>query len=156
LHGVGIPFTLGAESQGEAIGWAADGRSFYTTSESNGLPTAPIHSYAFAALAGDYNNDGVVDAADYSIWRDTLGSTVDRRADGDNSGMVNSPDYDIWAENFGAMSGAGASGVASNSQAAPEPASVTLMLMGAATLVAMVGRHGARHSWRSLTAYRAP
>jgi hypothetical protein len=49
LHGDGVPFTLGLESQGEAIGWAADGSSFYTTSESDGLPTAPIHSYAFTA-----------------------------------------------------------------------------------------------------------
>ncbi|MGE3242946.1 MAG: PEP-CTERM sorting domain-containing protein [Pirellulales bacterium] len=41
------PFALGPESQGEAIGWAADGKSFYTTSEFDGRPTAPIHSYAF-------------------------------------------------------------------------------------------------------------
>jgi arabinogalactan endo-1,4-beta-galactosidase len=29
---------------------------------------------------GDYNRDGVVDAADYTVWRDTLGSTTDLRA----------------------------------------------------------------------------
>ena len=49
LHGPGVSYTLGVESQGEAIGWASDGASFYTTSESDGKPSAPIHAYAFAA-----------------------------------------------------------------------------------------------------------
>jgi hypothetical protein len=48
LNGPGIPFALGVESQGEAIGWAADGHHFYTVSESDGHATAPIHSYALS------------------------------------------------------------------------------------------------------------
>ena len=36
------------------------------------------------SLAGDYNGDGVVDAADYTVWRDTFGQTgADLAADGD-------------------------------------------------------------------------
>ena len=42
LHGTGIPFPLGFELQGEAIGWAADGKGFYTTSEIPVLTSAPI------------------------------------------------------------------------------------------------------------------
>ena len=30
---------------------------------------------ASVGLAGDYNDDGVVDAADYTVWRDNLGGT---------------------------------------------------------------------------------
>ena len=58
-------------------------------------------------LAGDYNSNGIVDAADYTVWRDTLGSTSDFRADGSGStpgvpdGVVDALDYDFWKANFG-------------------------------------------------------
>lgn len=60
-------------------------------------------------LLGDYNGDGIsngtddgsVDAADYSVWRNTLGSTTDLRADGDDDGVVDQDDYDIWRDHYG-------------------------------------------------------
>lgn len=52
------------------------------------------------SVAGDYNSDGVVDAADYTVWRDTLNSTTDLRADGDESGTIDSADYQLWKDNF--------------------------------------------------------
>ena len=58
-------------------------------------------------LPGDYNFNGVVDAADYSVWRDTVGSTNDLRADGSGAaagvpdGVVDELDYDFWKANFG-------------------------------------------------------
>ena len=54
------------------------------------------------SLAGDYNHNGIVDTADYTIWRDTLGSTSDLRADGDSNGVVNAADYSVWKMSFGA------------------------------------------------------
>lgn len=54
------------------------------------------------AYVGDYNLDGVVDAADYTVWRGALGSTTDPRADGDGNGVVEEADYDVWKANFGA------------------------------------------------------
>lgn len=52
---------------------------------------------------GDYNGNGVNDAADYTIWRDTLGDVVPvgTGADGDASGVIDAGDYDAWANNFG-------------------------------------------------------
>lgn len=60
----------------------------------------------FERLVGDYNLDGVVDAADYTVWRNTPGSTADLRANGDNTGtsfgVVDEADYMAWKSNFGA------------------------------------------------------
>ncbi len=52
-------------------------------------------------LTGDYNFDGIVDGSDFTVWRNTLGSTSDLRADGDFSGTVGPEDYDVWIANFG-------------------------------------------------------
>jgi CSLREA domain-containing protein len=78
-------------------------------------------------LPGDYNFNGIVDAADYTAWRDTLGSTNDLRADGGGTtagvpdGVVDSLDYDFWKSQFGnvLMAGSGAAG------ATAEPTSLT-------------------------------
>jgi ELWxxDGT repeat protein len=54
---------------------------------------------------GDYNANGTVDAADYVVWRKTLGSTTDLRANGDNTGpsagVIDQADYAVWRANFG-------------------------------------------------------
>jgi hypothetical protein len=80
-------------------------------------------------VPGDYNGNGIVDAADYSIWRNTFGSTTDLRANGNNSGasanVIDQADYTFWKTHFGqtSASGGGAFGV-------PEPATVLLLLAG--------------------------
>jgi hypothetical protein len=54
-------------------------------------------------LDGDYNLDGTVDAADYTVWRDTFGQSITAHigADGDGSGTVGPEDYTVWVDNFG-------------------------------------------------------
>lgn len=56
-------------------------------------------------LIGDYNEDGVVNAADYIRWRNSAGQIVDpyRGADGDGSGGVDQLDYDSWKANYGSV-----------------------------------------------------
>lgn len=75
---------------------------------------------------GDYNENGIVDAADYTIWRDTLGSTTELAADGNGDGTVNAADYDFWKMNFGMTNEPGGSGSGS---AVPEPASAALLFL---------------------------
>jgi hypothetical protein len=53
------------------------------------------------AMAGDYNLDGTVGAADFVIWKKTEGSTHDFRADGNGDGRVDQADHDVWKAHFG-------------------------------------------------------
>lgn len=76
-----------------------------------------------APIAGDYNGDGVVDAADYTVWRDSFGSASNLVADGDGNGIVGQPDYLIWRDNFGQ----GAQAASSN--LVPEPSTMLLLLL---------------------------
>ena len=57
-------------------------------------------------LPGDFNGNGVVDAADYTVWRDNLGSTSNAalHGNGDATVGVGAGDYTLWKANFGATS----------------------------------------------------
>jgi hypothetical protein len=57
----------------------------------------------FDAMVGDFNADGIVDAADYTVWRDTSGQTVVAFAGADANGdmHVDAKDYALWKANFG-------------------------------------------------------
>lgn len=60
---------------------------------------------------GDYNRDAAIGAADYVVWRKTLGRTgitPFSGADGSGNGSIGPEDYTIWRSNFGATGGAGA------------------------------------------------
>ena len=90
-------------------------------------------------LPGDYNFNGIVDAADYSVWRDTLGSTTDLRADGTASGVVDVKDFFVWKENFGATLGGGASEEAGTVQSLGLPPSASVPRSPEAASVAGAG-----------------
>lgn len=85
-----------------------------------------------SGLAGDFNADGVVDAADYTVWRDNLGAADETALNGNGNGAdgVDSADYALWKANFGNTSGAGAGSRAS----VPEPTSITLLLLSLAAV----------------------
>ncbi|MEX0612881.1 MAG: PEP-CTERM sorting domain-containing protein [Pirellulales bacterium] len=82
------------------------------------------------ALFGDYNDNGIVDAADYVIWRKRLNQNVTIPNDM-TPGMVTATDYTVWRTNFGdTPSGGTGSAVAG----VPEPSGTALMLLGCATV----------------------
>lgn len=84
---------------------------------------------------GDYNGDGRVDAADYTVWRNSFGSTENLAADGNLSGEIDAEDYLIWKEAYAAQT----VGLASGSEI-PEPASTGFLALVAFSLGAAV-RH---------------
>lgn len=89
---------------------------------------------------GDFNGDGKVDAADYTVWRDNLGGNSSAlNGNGTGAATVVAADYDLWKTNFGA-GGPGAGGLAGG--AVPEPTSAILLIVGFAGLAA--GRRSVR------------
>jgi hypothetical protein len=106
--------------------------SFLLTTDTAGNGFAGAIRYVGGGgLVGDYNGDGFVNLADYTVWRDTLGSTTDLAADGNNNGSIEAGDYNLWKSNFGSSSGSLA---AVSSAQVPEPSTVVLL-----TLLATVG-----------------
>ena len=80
-------------------------------------------------LLGDYNSNGVVDAADYVLYRHTLGQTgTAPAADGNANGVIDAGDFDTWRTNFGHTNPASGSLAGS---AVPEPSTFLLMLFAA-------------------------
>jgi lysozyme len=71
------------------------------------------------AIPGDYNRDDRVDAADYVVWRKTMGQTVPlySGADGNGNARIDSGDYTVWQTNMGGTAGAGGG----SAPAVPEP-----------------------------------
>jgi autotransporter-associated beta strand protein len=93
----------------------------------NIMLTAPNIS---VGVAGDYNGNGVVDAADYTYWRDRLGQnlTLPQSDPNDTDGVVTTAEYNFWKSRFGATSGSASSSLSGN-QAIPEPASLALSML---------------------------
>lgn len=53
-------------------------------------------------LAGDYNRDNLVNIADYTTWRNSLGASgTGLLADGNSDLHVDELDYQLWRSNFG-------------------------------------------------------
>jgi hypothetical protein len=94
------------------------------------------------APLGDYNVDGVVDEADYVVWRKQVGQTDDLDADGNLDGVIDDVDYEIWRRHFGQVIDYGEGGV-STGAAAPEPGAGAIALVGM-LLVAGFQRRGKR------------
>ncbi|TWT94829.1 Choline-sulfatase [Botrimarina colliarenosi] len=68
-----------------------------------GVTRAVLLAEPAAPFPGDFNGDGLVNAADSTVWRDQLGKVVPvgSSADGDFDGRVEDDDRSIWTGNYG-------------------------------------------------------
>jgi hypothetical protein len=83
-------------------------------------------------LPGDFNNDGSVDAADYTVYRDNLGAAVTLPGD-PTPGNVTADDHAVWAANYGATAPAPSMAFAM-AAAVPEPTTAVMVVLAAAGL----------------------
>ncbi|WP_425398866.1 dockerin type I domain-containing protein [Aeoliella sp.] len=81
-------------------------------------------------LEGDYNGDGRVNAADYTVWRNSLGATgAGHPADGNFDWVVDESDYTLWKDHFGEQNPRRL-----QSAEVPEPATAMLGLLAVISL----------------------
>jgi phospholipase/lecithinase/hemolysin len=94
-------------------------------------PTAAVHAILaehmlqLFALAGDFNGDNTVDAADYIDWRRESGTSAD---------------YDTWRAHFGQSAPGGASQSIGQGAAVPEPHPWIAILAASALVAAWLRR----------------
>lgn len=92
----------------------------------NGTVTA---SDFLTGLAGDYNADGVVDTADYTVWRDNVGANAGTLLNDTDGGVIGQAQYDTWSANYGSSLTAQTT---SQSLAVPEPSTFGILIAGLA------------------------
>lgn len=116
------------------------------TASYNDAMTELILTFA-AGLGGDFNGDGIVNIADYAVWRNNLGANESVLPPGstDGSTIVDAADYELWRTNFGMTTGA-LNTITSAPAAVPEPSSFVLLagiLVGGAVALRRrgIGQH---------------
>jgi len=112
-------------------------------SVNNAAGTFVIHDWAYqtvggvgilagdvgtVGVAGDYNGNGVVDMADYVLWRN--GGPLQNEVN--SIGTVDASDYTAWRANFGETSSGSGAAVSANS--VPEPLTLGLFAAGSVGL----------------------
>ncbi|TWT92134.1 hypothetical protein Pla108_41440 [Botrimarina colliarenosi] len=117
----------------ELTAWGGTAAPVITLDTTTG--PAPFITIEAPTVPGDYNNDGAVDVADYTVWRDNLGGSITLNgedADATTPGVVDQEDYDFWAANFGLTAADVSPLPPLAGTAVPEPGAVLLALPGLA------------------------
>jgi hypothetical protein len=83
-----------------------------------------LRSSVVGRVPGDYEGDSNVDGHDFLLWQQTVGSTIDLRADGNVDGVVDGADLSFWEVRYG-QTFSGPVGAVSGSMAAAEAQAVT-------------------------------
>lgn len=114
-----------ANGSGNISRYAFDGTflSTFASPSANGFTEATAFVVVPNLLIGDFNNNGIVDAADFVVWRNA--SPFATLPNDDTPGVVDASDYADWRANFGKSSAATSAALSTN--LVPEPASILLL-----------------------------
>ena len=120
---IGVRITNEADATGEVVGYAYENQLGVAISAGDvGTPMG---------LDGDYNGNNIIDAADYTTWRDAMTAGATSLTNDHTPGVVDESDFTYWRSHFGESLGAGSA----RSVAVPEPASIVMAAVGSFTLV---------------------
>jgi len=99
------PWPATADGQGDALARTGSDNFGDLAASWLAMPPSPGSVPFTPAYRADFNADGLVDSADYTIWRDSLGQTVavGTGADASDNGIIDAADYSIWQQHYGAQ-----------------------------------------------------
>ncbi|MGL4513758.1 MAG: hypothetical protein ACRCT8_11765 [Lacipirellulaceae bacterium] len=148
LNGSATPIDINGAAAGNDVDfvWDAEGAAYMGFSRNSSPTLLSIDNLRIsvptaAATPGDYNADGAVNAADYSVWRDNLGGAASAlNGAGSGAATVVPADYDRWVANYGVG--------ASSATAIPEPAAIAALAMCLAATALLRNRCDAKATCR--------
>ena len=116
----------------------------FSYSLANGQVVEGAVEFFDGPLEGDFNGDQVVDAADYTVWRQHLGVEDESPLAGAGSGDggVGEEDYLLWRENYGLTAQAAATEV-------PEPHPAILLVLATGSALISVANRAAAGATKS-------
>jgi hypothetical protein len=104
-----------------------------------------LNTALLTAVGPDFNGDGVVNLADFAIWKANVGITSGAtvlQGDADGDGDVDGADFLFWQRNFGKpapWSSPGLGGANFDGAEVPEPTALAILLTGG-SLALVFGR----------------
>jgi hypothetical protein len=142
-----VPFQVGNRGDSRADSWAGliDDVRLYDHALTDAEIAALIPPLP-PAQVGDFNQNGKVDAADYVVWRENVGSASALPNDSGTALPVGTDHYNLWRSHYGNGAGSGAGELTGS--AVPEPGSMLFVAVASALLVSGLGRTGRNQSFR--------
>lgn len=126
---------LGGASQPLGTYGSLASSATYKSSYFTGTGILNVTELVLTAIPGDYNNDGIVNAADYTVYRDNVGQPAGTLVNDPAGGTVGAAQYTQWSSNYGRTAPP-----ASLSVSVPEP---TALLMASIAAVGFLSRRKA-------------